>query len=90
MPHLDLHVHLAHLTVQLIQVIAEALQQLAKYARQIVFAVFQDLGQTLGDVANALSNNDPLLRRQTANLIGQRGARLHKRLLRPVQRQHDQ
>jgi len=69
-------------------VIPESIQQLAEGAGQIVLAVLQDLRQALGDVADALRDDDPVFGQQPPDLIGLGSACLHKSLPGPVQRQH--
>ena len=58
MPDLDFYFQFLALPVKFPEVVAQALDQLAERARQTVLAVLQDVRQALGNVPNALGDDD--------------------------------
>jgi hypothetical protein len=66
------------LLVQRLQFLAQPLEQLAHHPRQSVLAVFQNFGQPLGDVPDALGDHDPELGEQPPDLVRLRRACLYE------------
>ena len=87
-PGLDLEFHLADLQVEHLELIHQALHQEAKRTGQLVGGILDQLGHALGDVSNALGDDDAELAQQAPDLVGLRGARLDKPLAHAVQCEH--
>ncbi len=88
MPSLDLRIQFIHLPIQSLKMRSQALQQLAQHPGQLILAVLQDFRQALGNVADALRNDNPVLGQESADLVGLRRPRFDEALPGAMQRQH--
>ena len=81
MPHLDSYFQFQNLPGQFLEMLTKACDQLAKNARQAIFSILQNLGQSLTDVPNALRDDDAVFSQQATNLVGLRCSRLDEALV---------
>ena len=88
MPRLDLVFERVDQLVQLLEVLGQARDESAERSGQLVARVFKQLGDLLGDVADALRDDQAELAEQAANLVGLGRAGYDKALARSMQRQH--
>lgn len=88
MPGLDLALELVDQLVQFLEVFGRASNQLAERPWQLVARVIEEAGYLLGDVADALRNDETELAKQAANLVGLSYAGDDEALTRSMQRQH--
>lgn len=74
MPSFDVVLEFVNQLVQFLQVLGQASNQLAERPWQLIARVFEQTGDLLGDVADALRNDQSELAEQAANLVGLRRA----------------
>jgi hypothetical protein len=84
MPGGDLDLDLAGLTVELLQLFHQPLHQQPKRPRQLIARILDQLRHSLGDMRDALRDDQPEFRQQASDLVGLRGTRLHEALPGPV------
>ena len=88
MPLDDLRFQFIDLGVQGLEVVHKALDQESKGARQFVAGVFQECGDSAGDVPYALGNDQAHFGQQASDLVGLGGSGFDEALAHRVQCQH--
>ena len=71
--------------VEFLEILGQASDEPAELPRQLIARVFEQLGDLLGDVANAFRNDQAELAEQAANLTGLRRPRYDEALARSMQ-----
>ena len=74
-----------HLFAQHLEVVEQALQQQTKHARQLIAGILDELGYPMGNVADALWDDQAKLGQQAPDLVRLRRSGLDKALACPVQ-----
>lgn len=88
MPTLDLTLEFADLTVELLQVLQQPIDQESEATGKFVAGVLDQIGHSCVDVPDALGKREAELDQQPADLVGLSAARVNEALAHRVQCEH--